>query len=373
MVKTQLTIELLKQFAQLLTNKRESFEQVKGMMDNALRSFLWNDPVARKFKDDYEKRLKPLKKKLLPAMERYEKYLYELADRTGLYSESGLRDILIGGLGLGLIGTSYLENKALWKGNIPSPPIIEDETLREQIKKAEGERENFYVCSAGKITIGIGNNVHDSESKFLKLKLLDTNGKELDTDAKKDLYKGMITLVEEDNKKEGKKLRTASGIKNTIPSAELKKISTDNLKKYDLENIHITKESMNKDLNTHLQDSIEELKIKFPKYDTYPAGAQKALLDMQYNIGGSFAEKHNIKGKDKWPNLFGAVEKGNWAEAAKQCNRRQLGNKLGGRNDTTKKWFLEAAEQDKRLFEITKKPLIDSVFGKDEKNMFSKI
>jgi hypothetical protein len=88
MAKTQLTTELLRQFAQLLTDKRESFEQIKETMDNALRSFLWDDPVAHKFKADYEERMQPLKTKLLPAMVKYEDYLKKLSGLSDVYTEN---------------------------------------------------------------------------------------------------------------------------------------------------------------------------------------------------------------------------------------------------------------------------------------------
>jgi hypothetical protein len=88
MAKTQLTVELLRQFAQLLINKRESFEQIKGTMDNALRSFLWDDPIAHKFKNDYETQMQPLKTKLLPAMVKYEDYLKKLSGLSDVYTEN---------------------------------------------------------------------------------------------------------------------------------------------------------------------------------------------------------------------------------------------------------------------------------------------
>jgi hypothetical protein len=88
MANTQLTIELLRQFAQLLSSKRENFEQIKGTMDNTLQSFLWDDPVAYKFKTDYEEKLQPLKEKLFPAMVKYEDYLRNLAGLSDVYTEN---------------------------------------------------------------------------------------------------------------------------------------------------------------------------------------------------------------------------------------------------------------------------------------------
>jgi len=77
MAQTKVTSELLRQFAKLLQEECGRFRQIKSSMDEKLNSFLWDDPVAHKFKAQYEDGLKPLNEKLYPAMEKYENYLLE--------------------------------------------------------------------------------------------------------------------------------------------------------------------------------------------------------------------------------------------------------------------------------------------------------
>jgi len=85
MAQTKVTSELLRQFSRLLQEERERFMQIKNSMDQTLNGFLWDDPVAHKFKAQYEDDLKPLNEKLLPAMERYGDYLAKEVQLVGDY------------------------------------------------------------------------------------------------------------------------------------------------------------------------------------------------------------------------------------------------------------------------------------------------
>ena len=75
MAKTQVTIELLQRFEQNIRNEADKFKSVRQSMDQSLDGFLWDDPVAHRFKERYHDGLKPLNEKLLPAMEQYQLYL----------------------------------------------------------------------------------------------------------------------------------------------------------------------------------------------------------------------------------------------------------------------------------------------------------
>jgi hypothetical protein len=87
MARTQLTAALLQKFEQDLREQAATFDGIKKNMDNALTSFLWDDPVAHKFKADYEEKLKPLQTKLLPAMEKYQNFLNVSAQKAEGYTE----------------------------------------------------------------------------------------------------------------------------------------------------------------------------------------------------------------------------------------------------------------------------------------------
>jgi GH24 family phage-related lysozyme (muramidase) len=67
-------------------------------------------------------------------------------------------------------------------------------------------------------------------------------------------------------------------------------------------------------------------------YDALPDGVKMALLDMAYNLGPTGL----LKG---YPRMLGAVEAGNWAQAAAECARNGIGD---ARNAWTKQQFLSA-------------------------------
>jgi hypothetical protein len=76
MAQTKVTAALLREFATTLRTEKERFETTKNSMDNELfNGFLWEDPVAHSFKERYDKGLKPLEQKLLPAMDKYQLHL----------------------------------------------------------------------------------------------------------------------------------------------------------------------------------------------------------------------------------------------------------------------------------------------------------
>ena len=83
--RTQITINDIYNFEKELDQEGERFRAIRKDMDNFLNSFIWDDPIAHKFKADYNSGLEPLNAKLLPAMERYEKFLHILGEKTRVY------------------------------------------------------------------------------------------------------------------------------------------------------------------------------------------------------------------------------------------------------------------------------------------------
>ncbi len=75
------------------------------------------------------------------------------------------------------------------------------------------------------------------------------------------------------------------------------------------------------------------LSANFAGYEHYPACAKRALLDMVYNLGSSKLLA--------FKNLKRAVEFGQWAVAAQECERR---GPSAERNSWTREMFLKAAE-----------------------------
>ncbi len=76
-----------------------------------------------------------------------------------------------------------------------------------------------------------------------------------------------------------------------------------------------------------------QLRRSYPKYDSYPDGAQLAMLDMAFNLGVGALKK-------KWPKLNEAIDKLDWAAAAERCERPDA-NAI--RNVSVKALFKRAA------------------------------
>jgi GH24 family phage-related lysozyme (muramidase) len=74
------------------------------------------------------------------------------------------------------------------------------------------------------------------------------------------------------------------------------------------------------------------LRRLFPNFDSFPAPAQRAFVDMAYNLG--------IEGLGRFHQLRTAVEAGDWRAAAGECHRRTC---RAERNDWVRQLFLDAA------------------------------
>jgi len=103
-----------------------------------------------------------------------------------------------------------------------------------------------------------------------------------------------------------------------------------------------------REFDERLRRHAGELRGVLPDFDTYPAPAQQAILDMHFNLGATkFREVRMVKnpktGKPEnkgWPNLFAAIKRQDWAAAALESKRGGVSN---DRNKNTANKFLEAA------------------------------
>jgi GH24 family phage-related lysozyme (muramidase) len=73
------------------------------------------------------------------------------------------------------------------------------------------------------------------------------------------------------------------------------------------------------------------LRRELPHFDSYPPSAQRALIDMAYNLG--------VGGVGRFHGLRAACEAGDWSQAAAECHRRTC---RAERNDWTRGLFLQA-------------------------------
>lgn len=72
-----------------------------------------------------------------------------------------------------------------------------------------------------------------------------------------------------------------------------------------------------------------------PAFETLPAPAQEAIVDMAWNLG--------VVGLERFGHLLRAIDLGDWAEAARQCHRATCREE---RNAWTAAQFTAAAERN---------------------------
>jgi GH24 family phage-related lysozyme (muramidase) len=90
----------------------------------------------------------------------------------------------------------------------------------------------------------------------------------------------------------------------------------------------------------------QNLKGIFTDYDSFPAPAQLALMDMVFNLG-----THGLV--SKFPALVEAAKKRDWSQAAAECHRKKPIPER--RNSRTAELFSEAAD-DEKVLQQHKKP-----------------
>lgn len=92
------------------------------------------------------------------------------------------------------------------------------------------------------------------------------------------------------------------------------------------------------EVNNLFQKRIQEFQLQlfraYPRYDSYPAPAQLAMLDMAFNLGTGAL-------KNRWPRLNDAIDQLDWKTAAEQC-LRPTANAI--RNAGTKGLFVSASQ-----------------------------
>ena len=86
--KTQLTAQLLRNFEGQLKEQVSLFDAIEREMNNLLNGgFLWDDPIAQRFRAKYAEGMEPLRNKLFPAMEAYQRYLNASATKAEAYTQ----------------------------------------------------------------------------------------------------------------------------------------------------------------------------------------------------------------------------------------------------------------------------------------------
>ena len=86
--RTQMTADLLQQFENKMGEQLQRFDSIERNMNQLLNGgFLWNDPIAQRFRARYAEGMQPLRSKLFPAMQAYQKFLNVSAAKARAYSQ----------------------------------------------------------------------------------------------------------------------------------------------------------------------------------------------------------------------------------------------------------------------------------------------
>ncbi len=117
MAQAKVTIESLRQLAEILRQSAEDILGAKEQMDNELYNIPWDDPIGLTFITKYEEDFKPLKEKLIPNINSYIQYMKNECMVVSDYSGESIGGL---GVGAGAGGNSAPDNDS--KVNHGNPP-----------------------------------------------------------------------------------------------------------------------------------------------------------------------------------------------------------------------------------------------------------
>jgi GH24 family phage-related lysozyme (muramidase) len=184
------------------------------------------------------------------------------------------------------------------------------------IRGWEGEHPFMYVDTRGHVTTGIGHLLENAEAA-LKLPWHDRATGQPATPAQvRSAFDRMreIWSAYKASHPKGKGIAATNFADKSdlaLPRGVPTKLATDRLR----------------------EEFLPKLQRLFPGWGGYPMPAQRALVDMAYNLGVGKLE-------DKFPRLLEACWRGDFATAAKECDRSSSRQE---RNEATRSLFLEAA------------------------------
>lgn len=205
---------------------------------------------------------------------------------------------------------------------------VPDKEVKSMIRGFEDDIPHFYKDTEGNITIGIGQMVSSEiEAQKLPLKLYGAGKKTIRDALPQEKLSAFLKI---------KEMPYGRNISHNAFNPE--NISG-------MPNVQMHEDDRDAFFERALRESTKELRNKIENFDNLPKAAQKALLDMQYNLGGhKFRERYiDSDGIEKgWPRLFDAVSRRDWDSAARQSNRTGVPDK---RNADTRRMFVEAKDE----------------------------
>jgi GH24 family phage-related lysozyme (muramidase) len=221
---------------------------------------------------------------------------------------------------------------------------INDIELMDHVKSFEKFIKYMYLDTTGNVTVGIGHRIANAtEAKKLPFQIKD--GKIWRNATEQEIADAYTKVNAEDYSQ-------SKGHKKFDPE-----------KNKDLDNLRIDKKTATEKALAHLRRDVASLRRKFSDFDSFPVPAQKALIDMNYNLGNDgFSRSPANSNRVGWPKLFDAVENRDWALVATESRRSGLGSQSDStsRNGAIFNLFNQAAEiEPKEILEQDVPPRIE--------------
>lgn len=185
-------------------------------------------------------------------------------------------------------------------------PALDVRALYRELTRWEGSRRHMYVDTRGNVTTGVGHLLRDGNAAASLPWFHRASGKAATPEEIRTAFRDVAAMGA------GRKADFyQSGSDLVLSEAKLEQLAAIRLER----------------------EFLPGLRRLFPHFDGYPPAAQRALVDMAYNLG--------VGGLGKFENLIAACERGDFRTAADECNRR---SSRPERNDATRALFLEAAQ-----------------------------
>jgi GH24 family phage-related lysozyme (muramidase) len=200
-----------------------------------------------------------------------------------------------------------------------------DPTIREHMKRWEGEIPYMYLDTRGYVTVGIGHLLAD-------VKAAQALGFVYREDQKTTDKNGVVRVTA----KKGDKA-SAEVIAADYAAVQKKKAGMAASLYKDATRLELPDTELETLLETDVKAKEDGLLKSLPEYRSYPPSARLALLDMAFNLGVFGL----ING---FPTLRELVKKRDWAAAAKNCHRKGPSEE---RNQATARLFLAAVQEQK--------------------------
>jgi GH24 family phage-related lysozyme (muramidase) len=187
-----------------------------------------------------------------------------------------------------------------------------DYTLaRLLLEPSEGNVSHMYLDTKGLVTVGIGNML-PSAAAAQALPFIDRDTRNRATAAQ--IATDFASVESQPDSKASKYYRQFT--KLDLPSVDVDSL-----------------------FRARVDEFVGQLKAAYPQFDSYPAGAKLALLDLVFNMGIGKLKSHT-----EWPKLNAAIAKQDWITAASECNRPDANAR---RNAETKAYFIAASGESK--------------------------